>query len=77
MVSPYSGIILLCELTPPFVRSYLSRAYQYFDRPELEEDDLEEALAKHAECWEEDDVDPSVVAPTCIESHNGTREYRG
>ena len=28
----------------------------------LQEDDLREALAKHAECWTDDSVDPSTAA---------------
>ena len=38
----------------------LSRTY--FDGTELQEDDLREALAKHAECWTDDSVDPSIAA---------------
>ena len=29
---------------------------------ELEEKTLRKALARHAQCWEEDEVDPSVAA---------------
>ena len=42
------------------IRSCLSRTY--FDGTELQEDDLREALAKHAECWTDDSVDPFIAA---------------
>ena len=33
-----------------------------FDGTELQDDDLREALAKHAECWTADSIDPSIEA---------------
>ena len=41
-------------------RSCLSRTY--FDRTELQDDDLRETLAKHAACWTGDSIDPSIAA---------------
>ena len=34
----------------------------YFDGAKLQDDDLEETLAKHSECTTGDSIDPSVVA---------------
>ena len=33
-----------------------------FDGTELQDDDLREALAKHAECWTGDSIDPPIAA---------------
>ena len=33
----------------------------FFDGHDLEEEKLRKALARHAQCWEEDEVDPSVA----------------
>ena len=53
-------VLSVAQLLRQSIRSYLSRTY--FDETELQEDDLREALAKHAECWTDDSVDPSITA---------------
>ena len=55
-------VLQLTQLLPKSIRSCLSRTY--FNGDELEDDDLWEALAKHAECWEGDEIDPSIAAAT-------------
>ena len=52
-------LLQLTQLLRKSIRSCLSRTY--FDGSDLEEDDLLEALAKHAECWEGDRMDPAVA----------------
>ena len=53
-------LLQVAQLLPKSIRSCLSRVY--FDGTELEENDLREALAKHAECWTGDTLDPSIAA---------------
>ena len=53
-------VLKLTQLLPKSIRSCLSRTY--FNGDELEDDDLWESLAKHAECWEGDEIDPSIAA---------------
>ena len=53
-------VLQLTQLLPKSIRSCLSRSF--FNGDELEDDDLWEALAKHAECWEGDEIDPSIAA---------------
>ena len=50
----------MSELLQKHIRAYLSRTL--FDGSNVEEEKLREALAWHAQCWEEDEVDPSVAA---------------
>lgn len=40
----------------------------YFDGSELEEDNLKEALAKHAECWEDAELDFAIVEPAATQA---------
>jgi len=50
------------QLLPNSVRATLSRIYfRNAHGRELEEDDLLEALTKHAECWAEAQIDPHVA----------------
>ncbi|CAB1096113.1 unnamed protein product [Ectocarpus sp. CCAP 1310/34] len=49
-----------CQLLRQSIHKCLSRTY--FDGTELEETDLCEALAKHAECWTDDTIEPSIAA---------------
>ena len=42
--------------------NYRKTIYARRLRTELQEDDLREALAKHAECWTDDSVDPTIAA---------------
>ena len=53
-------LLSVTQLLPVSIRRCLSRTY--FNGDELEADDLWEALAKHAECWEDDTVDHSIAA---------------
>ena len=53
-------VLSVAQLLRQSIRSCLSLTY--FDGTELQEDDLREALAKHAECWTDDSVDPSIAA---------------
>ena len=53
-------VLSVAQLLRQSIRSCLSRTY--FDGTELQEDDSREALAKHAECWTDDSVDPSIAA---------------
>ena len=48
------------QLLRQSIRSCLSRTY--FDETEFQQGDLREAIAKHAECWTEDSIDPSFAA---------------
>lgn len=70
--------LTVSELLSNFVRPALSR--RYFDGTELDEGDLREGLAKHAECCEDDEVDPSVIAPAmakvAIMGNESTAEER-
>ena len=50
----------MSELLQKHIRACLSRTF--FDRSDVEEKKLHEALAWHAQCWEEDDVEPSITA---------------
>ena len=54
-------VLTVAQLLRKSIRSCLSRTY--FDGSELEETDLLEALAKHAECWTDDVMDLSIAAP--------------
>ena len=57
-------VLSVAQLLRQSIRSRLSRAY--FDGTELQEDDLREALAKHAKCWTDDSNDPFIaVAEGC------------
>ena len=53
-------VLSVAQLLRQSIRSCLSRTY--FDGTGLQEDELREALAKHAECWTDDSVDPSIAA---------------
>ena len=52
--------LFMSELLQKLIRACLSRTF--FDGSDLEEKTLREALARHAQCWEEDEGDPSVAA---------------
>ena len=54
------AVLSVAQLLRQSIRLCLSRTYLY--GTELQEDDLREALAKHAECWTDDSVDPSIAA---------------
>ena len=51
-----------------------------FDGTDLQEDDLREALTKHAECWTDDSIDPSIAAAEVCRrvtmGSEATAEYR-
>ena len=49
----------MSELLQKYIRACLSRTF--FNGSDLEAK-LREALMRHAQCWEEDEVDPSVAA---------------
>ena len=51
-------VLSVAQLLRQSIRSCLPRIY--FDGTELQEDDLREALTKHAECWTDDSIDPSI-----------------
>ena len=53
-------VLSVAQLLRQSICSCLSRTY--FDATELQEDDLREALAKHAECWTDDSIDPFIAA---------------
>ena len=53
-------MLSVAQLLRQSIRSCLSRTY--FDGTELQEDALPEALAKQAECWTNDSIDPSIAA---------------
>jgi len=50
----------LAQLLPNSIRRCLS--CKYFNGDELDDEDLWEALSKHAECWEDDAAAPSIAA---------------
>ena len=50
----------MSELLQKHIRACLSRTF--FDGCNVEEENLREALARPAQCWEEDEVDPFVAA---------------
>ena len=52
-------VLSLSQLLHRSIRSCLSRTY--FDGTELQDDDLREALANHAECWTGGSIDPSIA----------------
>ena len=52
-------VLSLFQLLHKFIRSCLSRTY--FDGTEVQDDDLRNALAKHAESWTGDSIDPSIA----------------
>ena len=61
----------MTELVPRHIRACLSRTI--FDGTVLEEDNLREALARHAKFWEDEDIDPSIAAAgvrKALASHN-------
>ena len=53
-------VLGISQLLRKSIRSCLSRTY--FDGSDLAEEDLYEALAKHAECWTGDSINPSIAA---------------
>ena len=53
-------VLPVAQLLRQSIRSCLSRTY--FDGTELQEDDLREALAKHAECRTDNSIDSSIAA---------------
>ena len=53
-------MLSVAQLLRQSIRSCLSRTY--FDGTEIQEHNLREALAKHAECWTDDSIDPSIAA---------------
>ena len=53
-------VLSVAQLLRQSIRSCLSRTF--FGGTELQEDDLREALAKHAEYWTDDSIDPSGAA---------------
>ena len=53
-------VLSVSQLLRKSICSCLSRTY--FDGTELQDDDLRGALAKHAECWMGDSIDPSIAA---------------
>ena len=55
-----AALLTVTELVPRHIRACLSRTI--FDGTVLEEDNLREALARHAKCWEDEDIDPSIAA---------------
>ena len=52
-------VLSLSQLLHRSIRSCLSRTY--FDGTEVQDDDLRNALAKHAESWTGDSIDPSIA----------------
>ena len=48
------------ELLQKHIRACLSRTF--FNGSDIGEEKLREALARHAQCWEEDEANPSVAA---------------
>ena len=50
----------MSELLQKHIRACLLRAF--YDGSDFEEEKLHGALAWHAQCWEKDEVDPSVAA---------------
>ena len=50
----------MSELLQKHIRACLSKTF--FDGSDIQEEKLHEALARHAQYWEEDQVDPSVAA---------------
>ena len=57
---PLSHILPMSEVLQKHIRTCLSRTF--FDGSDFEEKKLGNALAWHAECWEEDEFDPSAAA---------------
>ena len=55
-----AALLTVTELVPKHIRACLSRTI--FDGTVLEEDNLKEALARHAKCWEDEEIDPSIAA---------------
>ena len=53
-------ILPMSELLQKHIRTCLSSTFFYGS--DLEKAKLREALARHTQCWEEDEVDPSVAA---------------
>ena len=53
-------IFPVCELLQKHIRVCLSKTF--FDGYDAKKEKLREALAWHAQCWKEDEVDPSVAA---------------
>ena len=53
-------VLSMFELLQKYIRACLSRTF--FNGSCLEEQKLREALARHAQCWEENEVDPFVAA---------------
>ena len=53
-------VFSMSELLQKHIRACLSRTF--FDGSDIGKEKLREALARHAQCWEEDEVNPSVTA---------------
>ena len=53
-------VLSVSQLLRKSIRSCLSQTC--FDGTELQDDDLREALVKHAECWTGGSIDPSITA---------------
>ena len=53
-------VLSVSELLQKHIRACLS--IMFFDGSGFEEERLRKVLAWHAQCWEEDEVDPSVAA---------------
>ena len=54
------SVLSVAQLLGQSIRSCLSRTY--FDGTEVQEDDLRERFTKHAECWTDDSVGPTIAA---------------
>ena len=52
-------VLSMSELLQKHIRACLPRTY--LDGSNFEEETLREAPARHARCWKEDEVDPSVA----------------
>ena len=52
-------VLFMSKLLQKHIRACLSRTF--FDGSDVEEK-LRDALARHAQCWEEDEVNSSVTA---------------
>ena len=56
-------MLSVCQLLRKSIRVHACREpILRIDGTELQDDDLCEALAKHAECWTGDYIDPSIAA---------------
>ena len=66
-------VLPVAQLLRQSIRSSLS--WTYFDGTELQEDDLREALAKHAECWTDDSNNPTIAAAEVPSGDHGAQSY--